>query len=120
MLETATPPRSAGQQMDALALANRIRTTRACFKRSLKETADARAQAARAVDRPAPQLATMKVYELLKAVPRIGESKAQRIMFRHQVSPAKTLGGLSDRQRRALVAELEPADARAVSRSAAA
>jgi hypothetical protein len=45
--------------------------------------------------------------DVLMAAPKYGRVKAARIMERCRVSPSKTVGGLSDRQRRELISALE-------------
>src|SRR6201991_1875690 len=97
----AAPERSLVQRMEALQRANDIRSRRAQLKRDL---------------RPAPQpihelllqppdyLETAKVFDLLLAVPKYGRVKVNKILSQCRISPSKTIGGLSERQRRELVA----------------
>ena len=49
---------------------------------------------------------TAKVIDLLMAVPKRGKIKSARIMEQCRISPSKTLGGLSERQRTALLSIL--------------
>jgi hypothetical protein len=49
----------------------------------------------------------MMVHALLVSVPKLGPVKANRIMADVGISSRKTLGGLSDRQRRVLAQELD-------------
>ncbi|MGP0047321.1 MAG: integration host factor, partial [Solirubrobacteraceae bacterium] len=42
---------------------------------------------------------TANVFDMLLALPKVGRVKATKIMNSCRVSPNKTLGGLSDRQR---------------------
>lgn len=95
-LETATPLRSMEQRMTALAHANEIRTYRRIVKQRLRDGDATFVEMLTADD---PLLATMRVYDLLLAVPLIGVNKAQRLMIRHRVAMSKTVGGLSERQR---------------------
>lgn len=99
-----TPPaRSESQRRLALAEANRIRSFRAAAKRHVKH---GQADPVGLVLFPPEEMLTMKLDELLLQIPKVGRVKANRILFRTQCSPSKTLGGLTERQRRALAAEL--------------
>ena len=51
-------------------------------------------------------LATAKVFDLLLAVPKYGRVKVNRILTQCRISPSKTIGGLSERQRNELVSYL--------------
>lgn len=92
------PDRSLAQRRDALERANRVRTVRAELKQDLKAR---RTTFREALDRSAtdPDLSTMKVSALILATPNYGRVKANRTLVRLRISPSKTLGGLSDRQR---------------------
>jgi hypothetical protein len=46
-----------------------------------------------------PYLETAKVFDMLLAVPKVGSVKATKILHSCRVSPSKTFGGLSERQR---------------------
>ncbi|HVE80985.1 MAG TPA: integration host factor, actinobacterial type [Candidatus Dormibacteraeota bacterium] len=97
------PARSLDQRMSALEKANEIRIRRAEFKRQLSACeADLRETL---LDVPA-WLATMKVVDAVRAVPKIGRVKTRQILLQKKISPSKTLGGLSARQRQAIIAEL--------------
>ena len=76
----AAPERSLDQRMDALRRANDIRTARAKLKKDLK--------AGKA------------------SIPKYGRVKANRILNQCRISPSKTIGGLSERQRTELVSLL--------------
>lgn len=95
-----TPDRSLAQRMDALALANEVRVARARLKRDLR--AGRRSLAPLLLD-PPEWLETAKVFDLLLATPKIGRVKAHKRMQRAMISPSKTMGGLSDRQRSCLL-----------------
>jgi hypothetical protein len=82
-------------------MANEIRTLRAQLKRDLK--AGRVSLAALLLDSPA-FLQTAKVFDMLLAVPKIGRVKATKMLDSCRVSPGKTCGGLSDRQRAELAA----------------
>jgi hypothetical protein len=103
--ESAAPERSLKQRHDALAKANRIRTWRRCLKQDLKHRrVDVRAML---LD-PPEEMLTMKVFDLLMAVPKQGRVKVNRLLVQHRISPSKTVGGLSERQRGELVGRLSP------------
>lgn len=90
--------------MDALKRANNIRTARAQLKRDLKA---GRARITEVLSDPPEYLLTAKVFDMLLAVPKYGRVKANRVLKQCKVSPAKTIGGLSDRQRKELVSLLQ-------------
>ena len=98
------PERSLDQRMDALKRANGIRTARAQLKRDLKA---GRTKITEVLDDPPEYLLTAKVFDMLLAVPKYGRVKANRVLKQCKVSPAKTIGGLSDRQRKELVSLLQ-------------
>ena len=54
--------------------------------------------------RPVP--ARSRVFDLLLAVPKYGRVKVNRILTQCRISPSKTIGGLSERQRTELVSML--------------
>ena len=97
------PQRSLTQRMEALKRANEIRTRRAQLKRDLK--AGRQGIHGLLLD-PPEYLQTAKVFDLLLAVPKYGRVKANRILTQCRISPSKTLGGLSERQRNELVSYL--------------
>lgn len=51
---------------------------------------------------PSSAAATLRVPQFLRAIPGIGELKAERILERLEISPVKRLGALGSRQRQAL------------------
>jgi hypothetical protein len=89
------------QRMEALARANDIRTRRAQLKRDLK---GGRQPIEELLLAPPAYLETAKVFDLLLAVPKYGRVKVNKILTQCKISPSKTVGGLSERQRRELVA----------------
>ena len=97
------PERSLVQRMDALQRANDIRTRRARLKKDLKA---GRVQIQALLLDPPECLQTAKVFDMLLAVPKYGRVKANRILTQCRISPSKTIGGLSQRQRAELVANL--------------
>jgi len=94
------PERSLTQRMEALKRANDIRTRRARLKRDLKA---GRASIHSLLLDPPEYLETAKVFDLLLAVPKYGRVKVNRILTQCRISPSKTVGGLSERQRGELV-----------------
>jgi len=98
-----TPERSLAQRMEALKRANEIRTQRARLKRDLK---GGRIQIHGLLLDPPDYVATAKVFDLLLAVPKYGRVKVNRVLNHCRISPSKTIGGLSERQRNELVSYL--------------
>lgn len=99
----STPERSLNQRMDALARANRIRTERAQLKRDLKA---GRLSIHTLLLKPPEYVETAKVFDMLLAVPKYGRVKVNKILANCRISPSKTIGGLSDRQRSELISLL--------------
>lgn len=101
---SSAPERSLTQRMDALQRANHIRSRRAVLKQMVRaRELDVRPLIAA----PESELETMKVWDLLLAVPQYGRVKTNKALRAVSVSPSKTLGGLSERQRRELLSFLE-------------
>lgn len=101
------PERSLVQRLDALQRANDVRKYRAGLKRDLKagkvfvgevllQDPEERHEA----------LDTMKAFDLLLATPKYGRVKVNKILQLCRISPSKTIGGLSPRQRTELVSML--------------
>lgn len=97
----AAPERSYDQRMEALTRANEIRSTRAELKQQVKRREQ---DALELLGRPIAELDTMKVFDLLLAIPKVGRVKVNKMLAAARVSPSKTVGGLSERQRRELMA----------------
>ncbi len=55
---------------------------------------------------PPEYLSSAKVFDLMLAVPKYGRVKVNRVLNHCRISPSKTIGGLSVRQRSELVAHL--------------
>jgi hypothetical protein len=89
--------------MDALQRANQIRTRRAQLKRDLKA---GRTSIHDLLRNPPDYLETAKVFDMLLAVPKYGRVKVNKILVTCRISPSKTIGGLSERQRNELVSML--------------
>jgi hypothetical protein len=101
--QLTAPERSLVQRMEALQRANDIRSRRAQLKRDLKA---GRQPIHELLLDPPDYLQTAKVFDLLLAVPKYGRVKVNKILSQCRISPSKTLGGLSERQRGELVALL--------------
>jgi S13-like H2TH domain len=99
----AAPERSLDQRMEALRRANDIRTARAKLKKDLKAS---RASIHAILLDPPEYVLTAKVFDMLLAVPKYGRVKTNRILNQCRISPSKTIGGLSERQRTELVSQL--------------
>jgi hypothetical protein len=101
--QTAAPERSLVQRMEALQRANEIRTKRAQLKRDLKA---GRSSIHQLLLSPPDFVETAKVVDMLLAVPKYGRVKVDKILRTCKISPSKTVGGLSERQRNELVSML--------------
>jgi len=99
----AAPERSLDQRMEALRRANDIRSKRAQLKRDLKA---GKVKIRTLLMDPPEYVQTAKVFDMLLAVPKYGRVKTNRILNTCRISPSKTNGGLSERQRGELVAHL--------------
>lgn len=91
------------QRLDALARANEIRAVRSQLKADIKA---GRVDVRELLMRPPETLETldtMRLMDLLRAIPMIGSYRASLMMRRCHASPSKTIGELSGRQRAALV-----------------
>jgi hypothetical protein len=89
--------------MEALNKANEIRSARAQLKRDLK---GGRQSIHGLLADPPEFVETAKVFDMLLAVPKYGRVKVNKILAQCRISPSKTIGGLSQRQRNELVALL--------------
>ena len=89
--------------MRALRKANDIRSQRAQLKRDLK--AGKKKIETLLLD-PPEYVLSAKTFDMLLAVPKLGRVKANRILGQCRISPSKTIGGLSQRQRTELVSML--------------
>jgi hypothetical protein len=97
---SAAPERSLTQRLDALERANIVRTRRAQLKRDLKS---GRCSIHTLLLEPPEYIETAKVFDMLLAVPKYGRVKVNRVLTQCRISPSKTIGGLSQRQRDELV-----------------
>jgi hypothetical protein len=97
---SAAPERSLTQRLDALERANKVRIQRAELKRDLK---GGRISIHTLLLDPPEYIATAKVFDMLLAVPKYGRVKVNKVLTQCRISPSKTIGGLSERQRDELV-----------------
>lgn len=86
--------------MDALKRANDVRVKRAKLKKDLKE---GKVRIEQILGNPPEYVSTAKVIDILMAVPKFGRVKATKFLQTCKISPSKTVGGLSDRQRGELI-----------------
>ena len=99
----AVPERTHDQRMRALRRANEIRTRRAKLKRDLKA---GKVKVETLLLDPPDYVLSAKAFDMILAVPKYGRVKANRILSQCRISPSKTIGGLSERQRAELVGQL--------------
>jgi hypothetical protein len=97
---SAAPERSLTQRLDALSRANLVRTQRAKLKKDLKA---GRCSIHTLLLDPPDYIETAKVMDMLLAVPKYGRVKVNKVLTQCRISPSKTIGGLSERQRDELV-----------------
>ncbi len=90
------PERSLLQRKTALEKANAVRARRAQLKRDLKAK---RTSGVALLDDPPEWLETMKVIDFLLALPKVGQMKAIKVLNKCRMSPSKTIGGMTQRQR---------------------
>ena len=100
----ATPGRSLDQRLNALSKANEVRAVRAQLKRDLKA---GRLSISALLLEPPQYLETAKVFDMVLALPKVGRVKATKILNSCRVSPSKTFGGLSERQRTELAGHFD-------------
>jgi len=82
--------------MEALDRANDVRILRARLKQDMKI---GRTSGLSVLTDPPAFTETMKVLDLLLAVPKVGRVKALKTLNVARISPAKTIGGMTQRQR---------------------
>ena len=103
MSETATMSPEP-QRLRALERANAVRLARAELKRRI---AEGEASAADIILDPPAEAHSWVVGELLMSQRRWGTTRCRKFLARHHISETKTIGALTDRQRRLLADELE-------------
>jgi hypothetical protein len=94
------PERSVEQRLGALQKANKIRVERSRLK---KDLAAGQIQISDVLAHPPACAETERVSVLLLAVPMYGPARVSKLLLRERISETKRLGGLSDRQRHALI-----------------
>jgi hypothetical protein len=99
------PERSLQQRLEALGRANEIRTGRARLKREIK--AGRKLVASLLLD-PPKLIESMKIVDLLLAAPKLGRVKVNKALSHCNVSPMRSVGTLTERQRRELMRCLTP------------
>jgi hypothetical protein len=97
------------QRLAALKQANEVRRRRAETKRALR-TGEVAAPDLLAA--PPEFLLSAGLAEVLLAIPGYGKVRVNQLLRRCRISPLKTIGGLSDRQRRELARLLSAASER--------
>ncbi|GBE57841.1 hypothetical protein BMS3Abin01_00767 [bacterium BMS3Abin01] len=98
---STTPARTLEQRLEALQRANEIRSKRARLKKDLKQGI---VKIDEILDDPPEYIKTAKVVDVLLAIPNCGKVKSTKVLNHCRISPNKTVSGLSERQRRELVA----------------
>jgi hypothetical protein len=96
----AVSTRSLERKVIALRQANHVRSARAQLKQDLRA---GKVRLEQILATPADYLARAEVFDLLVAVPKIGPVKAGRLLTVARISPSKTVGDLSERQRTHLI-----------------
>lgn len=97
------------QAFEALGLANQTKLARATVKRrvrSARSRSEAWAIAAEVVEDTPERLQSMMVIQLLSSCRQTGSHVAHRLLAKAGIYELRTLGGLTDRQRRALTSRL--------------
>lgn len=92
----AVPLRTVAQRMEALENANKIRTYRSELKKDLKA---GRESIHDILLDPPQRMMTAKVFDFILATPGYGRVRANKVCVQCRISPSKTIGGLSQRQR---------------------
>src|ERR687888_1769564 len=92
----AVPERTHEQRMRALDRANEIRSKRAQLKRDLKA---GKVKVESLLLDPPDYVLSAKAFDMILAVPKYGRVKANKILTQCRISPSKTIGGPSQRQR---------------------
>lgn len=99
----ATATAAAPQHMRALAQANRVRLARAELKR---QVTDGEVTVQEVVLSCTWEAASMTIADLLMSQHRWGRTRCRRFLASIPMSETKTIGSMTDRQRRALAARL--------------
>ena len=94
------------QRLRALGRANEVRLARAELKRRI---ADGEISAAEVILSSPWEASSWTVGDLLMSQRRWGTARCRRFLSRAQIGEMKQIGTLTERQRRVLAAELDPA-----------
>ena len=94
---------AAPQHMRALSQANRVRLARAELKRQI---ADGTQTVAEVITECPWEAASMTIADLLMSQHRWGRTRCRRVLVSIPMTETKTIGSMTDRQRRALAAKL--------------
>jgi hypothetical protein len=99
---SSAPERTQEQRRAALRKANGVRSARKLLKREIKAC---RRSVLDVLAQPPAEAESMRVFDLLLAAPKVGRVKASKVLHRAGVSPSKTVSGITERQRRELLAQ---------------
>ena len=102
-MTATTSSRRLEQRLEALQRANEIRTLRAQLKRDLK---GGRKAIEDVLTQPPEYLTSASILDLLIWTPKRKRIKATRVLRRCQITPSRTVGALTERQRQIIIAEL--------------
>jgi guanylate kinase len=91
------------QRLDALKIANTVRQQRAELKQSLRR---GEMSIVELLVTPPEFLLTARLSQILLAAPGYGQVRVSRLLKRCRISPLKTIGTLSERQRHELTQAL--------------
>nr|MDQ5807407.1 hypothetical protein [Actinomycetota bacterium] len=108
MTATASIAPARPQHLQALSRANQVRLARASLKRGV---ACGAITVSDVILESPWEAESMTVADLLMSQRRWGLTRCRKVLAQIPVSETKTVGSLTDRQRRALAAVLTPADA---------
>lgn len=103
MADSPIVERDLTQPMAALDKANKIRIYRSALKKDLKA---GRANIFNLLTDPPEMILTMTVFALLMSLPQNGQAITNRMLAKCQISPSKTVGEMTERQRDNLLALL--------------
>jgi hypothetical protein len=99
------------QRLRALERANAVRLARAELKRRI---AEGEAFAADVILEPPDEALSWAIGELLVSQRRWGATKCRKFLSRYQINETKSIGALTDRQRRMIAGALDACAARAL------
>jgi len=105
-MTATTPVPDSVQRLQALERANRVRIVRAAVKR---EIATGATSAAEAILSGAPEIQTMAVIDLLLSQRGWGRARCRWLLMGVPLAENKTIGSMTDRQQRLVVAMLRAA-----------